>query len=89
MNIMKKRCREIGDSDDYQAERDIAFNEEFRDNFSDNTGNLYVITEDDVRSFLDSFDFPDPAKWACDKAEQERDEWADRKYEQYKDERRT
>ena len=79
---IKDRATELAEG--YEEARDEAFNEEFRDMFSQEK---YVITEEDLQGFLDSFTFPEEGDWALDQAESEYEGYMDSKYEQMKDER--
>ena len=75
--------------DDYEEARDEEFNDQLRDflcteeNIIDNT----ILTEDDIRGFLDSFTFPDVSDWCFDRVQSEIDDYEDAKYEQMKYER--
>jgi len=82
VNQLKNRATELAEG--YEEARDEAFNEEFRDMFSQEK---YVITEEDLQGFLDSFTFPEEGDWALDQAESEYEGYMDSKYQAMKDER--
>ena len=80
-------------ADGYQEARDVEFSIQLKDFLEDfithDYGNAWNIgiTEDDVRGFIDSFDFPSESDWCADEYESRRDSFEDAKYEQMRDER--
>lgn len=86
MNRIKERCIELEESGDYQEARDEEFNNQFWDMFKPvGKDEVVSVTEDDIQGFLDSFEFPDEDEWICSKAESEYDDWADAKYQEWKE----
>ena len=82
------RAVELMDSGAYQDARDETFTEEFREfmgSYIKQDCSFEVVAEDDVRGFLDNFNFPDETKWVADKAESEYDDVCDAEYELEKD----
>ena len=85
---IKERAIEICEEGSYQETRDEEFDEQFiNEFFSGNESDRETLTEDDVQGFMDSFTFPDEDEWCMDKACSEADDWADAKYEEWKDEK--
>ena len=74
---------------EYDEARDYEFNEQFRDailvqGVNTNLAKL-VVTEDDIQGFLDSFDFPDVDEWCASEYESRLGEYADQKYNEWKE----
>ena len=73
----------------YQEAKDYEFNEQFRKfvrSFSDEQGHEFIINEDDLKDFLDSFEFPSKDEWVAEKLGDMIDDYGDAKYEESKDE---
>jgi len=83
--IGKERAIEIEESGEYQDARDEAFDKELKDMLDD----IYpaIVTEDDVKGLLDSFEFPNESDWVASKVESEYGDYMDQAYEQMRDER--
>ena len=74
-------------SEGYQDARDKRFHSEFIQEFLYSIDTGYVLTEDDLRGFLESFTFPEEFEWSASEYESQRDSYEDAKYEEMKDER--
>jgi len=86
---VKERTEEIISSGKYAEARAEALNEQFIA-FLDELGfnepfHPEPIAEEDIRGFLESFDFPSEDDWAESEAESEADDYEDDKYQQYKE----
>ena len=74
-------------SDNYEAARDQACNDEFVKLYETLLQMNRLITADDLQGFLDAFTFPDEFEWCEVEYESRRDDYFDQKHEEAKDAR--
>ena len=74
-------------SEGYQDARDEEFHKQFIQEFLHSINTGYVLTEDDIRGFLESFTFPEEFEWAASEYESQIDAYEDAKHEEAKDEK--
>ena len=84
---IKERSIELQESGSYQESRDEEFTVQFMKEFEPMFKSGEVFSEDDVKGFMDSFEFPDEWTWAEAEAQSEYETHADAQYESLKDER--
>ncbi len=74
-------------ADGYEDARAEEFSTQFYDFIKETVKDEYVLTEDDIQGFIDSFDFLGEDEWCASEYQSRMESFEDAKYEEMKDER--